>query len=220
MDQTTLTTEIFSQPQVSSQSLGRSTPESSFGRQSPPNDGRNSSLSIYEAEKTMPTRKISLKPRTQFTDPPSIESFATAIDKSLASSIVDFEVEFSKIQTKSFSGHSSNSCSDDLISQDVLPPIETTAGITPEAAQPLSPREADMSSIHKIAFIFVACLAQFLSLGGMNQTVAPVMVLAKYFNIVDYGTLSWFSAAYSMTVGTFILPAGKTDSTSRTLELY
>ena len=71
------------------------------------------------------------------------------------------------------------------------------------------PRKPGMSQIHEIAFIMIVCLAQFLSLGGMNQTVAPVMILAEYFNIHDYGTLSWFSAAYSMTVGTFILPAGK-----------
>jgi len=55
----------------------------------------------------------------------------------------------------------------------------------------------------------VLCLAQFLSLAAMNHTVAPLMILAEYFDIHDYGKLSWFSAAYSMTVGTFILPAGK-----------
>jgi hypothetical protein len=71
------------------------------------------------------------------------------------------------------------------------------------------PRKPGMSQIHEITFIMIVCLAQFLSLSGMNQTVAPVMILAEYFNISDYGTLSWFSAAYSMTVGTFILPAGK-----------
>lgn len=70
-------------------------------------------------------------------------------------------------------------------------------------------RTLSMSLLRKIALVLVACSAQFLNLGGMNQTVAPVMVLADYFQIRDYGTLSWFSAAYSMTVGTFILPAGK-----------
>lgn len=42
----------------------------------------------------------------------------------------------------------------------------------------------------------------------MNQTVAPVMILARYFKVQNYGELSWFSAAYSMSIGTFILPAG------------
>ncbi len=73
-------------------------------------------------------------------------------------------------------------------------------------ATPLAPAH---SRLHEIVFVFVLCLAQFLSLAGMNQTVAPMLILAKYFDIHDYGNLSWFSAAYSMTVGTFILPAGQ-----------
>jgi len=62
--------------------------------------------------------------------------------------------------------------------------------------------------MHEAVFVLVLCLAQFLSLVAMNQTVAPMLILAEYFRIGDYGNLSWFSAAYSMTVGTFILPAG------------
>jgi len=65
-----------------------------------------------------------------------------------------------------------------------------------------------MSQLHELTFIFILCMAQFLSLSAMNQTVAPMMILADYFDIHDYGNLSWFSAAFSMTVGTFILPAG------------
>jgi hypothetical protein len=62
---------------------------------------------------------------------------------------------------------------------------------------------------HGVIFVFVLCLGQFLSLTGMIQTVSPLLILAEYFGIHDYGSLSWFSAAYSMTVGTFILPAGE-----------
>jgi hypothetical protein len=69
--------------------------------------------------------------------------------------------------------------------------------------------EEPLSLPHQIALVSICCLAQFLNLAGMNQTVAPVMILSDYFDIRDYGTLSWFSAAYSMSVGTFILPAGK-----------
>jgi MFS family permease len=72
--------------------------------------------------------------------------------------------------------------------------------------------EAPLSLSHQIALISICCLAQFLNLAGMNQTVAPVMILSDYFDIRDYGTLSWFSAAYSMSVGTFILPAGEKAS--------
>ena len=59
-----------------------------------------------------------------------------------------------------------------------------------------------------IAFIFITCISQFPSLSALNQTVSPVLILAQAFGVEDYGKLSWFSASYSMSVGTFILPAG------------
>lgn len=80
----------------------------------------------------------------------------------------------------------------------------------PQHNQPKSlPPQPSMSKTREFAFIFITCAAQFLSLAALNQTVAPVIVLAKYFQIEDYGTLSWFSASFSMSVGTFILPAGE-----------
>ena len=79
----------------------------------------------------------------------------------------------------------------------------------PAAGPSAPPNPPPLSTLHQIALVAICCLAQFLNLAGMNQTVAPVTILANYFNIRDYGTLSWFSAAYSMSVGTFILPAGK-----------
>lgn len=82
-----------------------------------------------------------------------------------------------------------------------------------DASPTLPPRpsplpQPSLSRAHTVAFVMVTCCAQFLSLCSMNQTVGPVLILAEYFNIFDYGTLSWFSAAYSLSVGTFILPAG------------
>ena len=105
------------------------------------------------------------------------------------------------------SGHSS----DGTFTGD--PPWDTE--VPSSSTPPVSTEVSDfpgLSRLHTIAFVIVTCCAQFLSLGGMNQTVAPVMILAKYFDIADYGTLSWFSAAYSLTVGTFILPAGETPA--------
>ncbi|PVI04252.1 MFS general substrate transporter [Periconia macrospinosa] len=66
-----------------------------------------------------------------------------------------------------------------------------------------------MKRTREAAFIGITCLAQFMSLAAMNQSVAPVLVLAEFFEVEDYGTLSWFSASFSMSVGTFILPAGR-----------
>ncbi|KAK3358387.1 MFS general substrate transporter [Lasiosphaeria ovina] len=81
----------------------------------------------------------------------------------------------------------------------------------PNAEPPPRPRPPPTRGdrVHEAVFVFVLCLAQFLSLAAMNQTVAPLLILSEYFDIHDYGNLSWFSAAYSMTVGTFILPAGR-----------
>ncbi|OAL46556.1 hypothetical protein IQ07DRAFT_517424 [Pyrenochaeta sp. DS3sAY3a] len=66
-----------------------------------------------------------------------------------------------------------------------------------------------MTTKQQAAFISITCVAQLLSLSALFQTVAPVKVLADYYHIDNYGDLSWFSAAYSMTLGTFILPAGR-----------
>ncbi|KAF2200367.1 YOR378W-like protein [Delitschia confertaspora ATCC 74209] len=66
-----------------------------------------------------------------------------------------------------------------------------------------------MSMAHEIGLAVACCLSQFLSLGGLYQTVAPLTVFIDYFHIEKYGTLSWLSASYSLTVGTFILPAGR-----------
>lgn len=89
------------------------------------------------------------------------------------------------------------------------PDPEKSAPAPVPASVPASAPAPVFSGLHQVAFVFVVCSAQLLSLGGLNQTVAPVLILAKYFNVQDYGTLSWFSAAYSLTVGTFILPAGR-----------
>lgn len=82
----------------------------------------------------------------------------------------------------------------------------------PRCARSKIPRPApapSLSTSQLVTFISITCVSQVLSLSAMNQTVAPVMILARYFRVHDYGELSWFSAAYSMSVGTFILPAGK-----------
>lgn len=73
---------------------------------------------------------------------------------------------------------------------------------------PNSEPAPSLSTSQLVIFISITCVSQLLSLSAMNQTVAPVMILARYFKVQNYGELSWFSAAYSMSIGTFILPAG------------
>jgi MFS family permease len=129
-------------------------------------------------------------------NPPSQETGVTpAKEQFKSTSVLDLEKNASNTGMTPGSGTSlSEKSNDEVISVLDFPSAD--------------PHEVLLSNTHKIALVLVACLAQFLNLGGMNQTVAPVMLLADKFHIHDYGTLSWFSAAYSMTAGTFILPAG------------
>jgi hypothetical protein len=172
---------------------------------SPFPERRKSSISLYERGRITPTSEKPFQPRCSITDPSSGLSYPAEAKKSRATSIV--ESDFSQRH----SGYSTKSISADLLHDAVVPSANHHPNVIPEPCQP------SMSSLHKAAFIAVACLAQFLSLAGMNQTVAPVMVLAKYFNINDYGTLSWFSAAYSMSLGTFILPAGELSASAESM---
>jgi MFS family permease len=44
---------------------------------------------------------------------------------------------------------------------------------------------------------------------GLAQSIAPLHVIGSSFGVMETSVLSWLPAAYSLTVGTFILPAGK-----------
>ncbi|KAM0724227.1 hypothetical protein Q7P37_000109 [Cladosporium fusiforme] len=70
------------------------------------------------------------------------------------------------------------------------------------------PPEIRMSKIHEIAFVVNVCLAQFLSLGGLSQTIAPGFIIGVSLG-ADYAKLSLATAAYGMALGTLILPAGR-----------
>ncbi|KAE8154901.1 MFS general substrate transporter [Aspergillus avenaceus] len=58
-------------------------------------------------------------------------------------------------------------------------------------------------------FIAVICMAQFMTQAGLAISIAPVFIIGKSFNTTNAGQLSWFAAAYSLTVGTFILVCGR-----------
>lgn len=122
----------------------------------------------------------------------------TAVEKSRAGSYDDDNKYLKSVATSVRDIHTSHSDFSQVKIISDIPPVPTL----PSALAPT------ISFPHQVVLVIVCCLAQFLNLGAMNQTVAPIMTLADYFGILDYGTLSWFSAAYSMAVGTFILPAG------------
>lgn len=172
---------------------------------------------MHDLDRIAACGEVSGQQKDSMPDDDSLRSFSTAMDKSLASSIIGFETyefkDHEKLQGLSDFDLNSQNVSAYSSSQVTQVPSDQ---LPPPVDNPTRGDEPRMSIIHQVAFVFVACLAQFLSLGAMNQTVAPVLVLAKYFHVLDYGNLSWFSAAYSMTVGTFILPAGMLISSATT----
>jgi MFS family permease len=52
-------------------------------------------------------------------------------------------------------------------------------------------------------------MAQLMTQASLGQTIAPLHIIGESFGTSNPGQLSWFPAAYSLTVGTFILPAGR-----------
>ncbi|KAF2086030.1 YOR378W-like protein [Saccharata proteae CBS 121410] len=66
-----------------------------------------------------------------------------------------------------------------------------------------------MALPHEIAFVTLVSCAQLFTQAGLAQTMAPLHIMAKDFGDPSAGQLSWFTAAYSLTVGTFILIAGR-----------
>lgn len=53
------------------------------------------------------------------------------------------------------------------------------------------------------------CFAQLLTQAGLGQSVAPLHYIGDSFGVTTPGLLSWYPAGFSLTVGTFILPAGR-----------
>ncbi|OOF94510.1 hypothetical protein ASPCADRAFT_397329 [Aspergillus carbonarius ITEM 5010] len=60
----------------------------------------------------------------------------------------------------------------------------------------------------EIAFVGVVCAAQFMTQAGLSLAIAPLHIISDGFG-ASPKDLTWASAAYSLTVGTFILVAGR-----------
>ncbi|MCJ1440046.1 MAG: hypothetical protein MMC23_000528 [Stictis urceolatum] len=67
-----------------------------------------------------------------------------------------------------------------------------------------------MSLAREIAFIIVCCCGQLFTQAGLGQSIPIEHVIGQdSFGNPNPGELSWFAAGYSLTVGTFILVAGR-----------
>jgi hypothetical protein len=88
--------------------------------------------------------------------------------------------------------------------------VEKNKPITPPPPTLETPPNTKLSA-REILFIINVCMAQFLTLAGLGQSVAPLFIIGKDLGVDsnDLGTMSWYTAAFSLTVGAFILPAGE-----------
>ncbi|KAL1296532.1 hypothetical protein AAFC00_000040 [Neodothiora populina] len=66
-----------------------------------------------------------------------------------------------------------------------------------------------IGKFHEVLFIGVAVMAQFMCLAGLGQAISPAGYIASGLGVTNPGQMAWFSAAYSLTTGTFILIAGR-----------
>ncbi|KAL3424089.1 Drug resistance protein [Phlyctema vagabunda] len=72
-----------------------------------------------------------------------------------------------------------------------------------------SQANAQQSFIREALLVAVLCMAQFTTQAGLGQTISSLHIIGNSFDTRNPGQLSWFASAYSLTVGTFILIAGR-----------
>ncbi|KAL8710430.1 MAG: hypothetical protein Q9220_005031 [cf. Caloplaca sp. 1 TL-2023] len=66
-----------------------------------------------------------------------------------------------------------------------------------------------LSLLREILLLTVICLAQLMTQAGVGQALAITNIASDELGVTDPASRSWELAAYSLTVGTFILPAGR-----------
>ncbi|CAM1504854.1 Fc.00g024450.m01.CDS01 [Cosmosporella sp. VM-42] len=70
--------------------------------------------------------------------------------------------------------------------------------------------ERPQSLASEALFVAIICSSQLLTQAGLALSIVPQHIIARSFGIENQpGKVSWFSAGYSLTVGTFILIAGR-----------
>ncbi|KAJ5624007.1 Major facilitator superfamily domain general substrate transporter [Penicillium lagena] len=72
-----------------------------------------------------------------------------------------------------------------------------------------SAMERPHNLMREFIFIGVVCAAQFMTQAGLAIAIVPLHIIGDSFKVTNPGQLSWYAAAYSLTVGTFILIAGR-----------
>ena len=66
-----------------------------------------------------------------------------------------------------------------------------------------------LSVRREILLVWIVCSGQIFTQAGLSITVVPLNTIGRGLGVSESGALSWFVASYSLTVGTFILIAGR-----------
>lgn len=70
-------------------------------------------------------------------------------------------------------------------------------------------RPENMSQLRELVFVLIITCAQLFTQIGVGQGIAPIEIIGDYFGDSDPGVKAWYVAGYALTVGTFILAAGR-----------
>ena len=89
-------------------------------------------------------------------------------------------------------------------------PRDSSSSLAPSPLTVVKHNPKRGSTLREIALVGTVCLAHFLTQAGLSQSIAPLPLIASSFTTPTHApSPSWYSAAYSLTVGTFILPSGR-----------
>jgi MFS family permease len=72
-----------------------------------------------------------------------------------------------------------------------------------------TPELVRMSPFRESLFVGTVAVSHLMTQAALGQALAPIDIIAADFGTVSQGQMSWFIAAYSLTVGTFILISGR-----------
>lgn len=73
----------------------------------------------------------------------------------------------------------------------------------------VSSKLVNMSIVREILFVGVCAVSHLMTQAALGQALAPIDIIARDFGEITPGEKSWFIAAYSLTVGTFIMISGQ-----------
>lgn len=103
-----------------------------------------------------------------------------------------------------------------LGSQQVFEDYETygKGRISDEESSSYAPPETgstliEMTILREVLFVGICAVSHLMTQAALGQALAPIDIISPTFGSLNPGQQSWFIAAYSLTVGTFIMMSGQ-----------